>query len=94
MGKIEDIEQLKFYPIDPNLPPVVQLKLQCKELNFLFDKLQKSLLAKMESEHSLPQRDKFQLHEHQARKEQDAEEAILVQYGLKRLEGGRVVKEE
>lgn len=93
-GKIENIEQLKFYPIDPNLPPVVRLKLHCKELNFLFDKLQKSLLAKMESEHTLSTRDKFQMREQQAKKEQDAEEAILSQYGLKRLENGRVVKDE
>lgn len=93
-GIMDDIENLKFYPMDPNLPPVVRLKLQCKELNFLFDKLQKSLLAKMESESSLSSRDKFQLHEQQTKKEQDAEEAILTQYGLKRLENGRVVKDE
>ena len=94
MGKIEDIEQLKFYPMDLSLPPAVQLKLQCKELNFLFDRLQKSLLVKMESEQTLSVGDKFRLHEQQARKEQDAEEVILVQYGLKRLEDGRVVKNE
>src|SRR3990167_10904407 len=70
MGKIEDIEQLKFYPIDLSLPPAVQLKLQCKELNFLFDRLQKSLLVKMESEQTLSVGDKFRLHEQQARKEQ------------------------
>ncbi|MDP3957013.1 MAG: four helix bundle protein [bacterium] len=93
-GIMRDIENLKFYPIDPSLPPVVQLKLQCKELNFLFDKLQKSLLNKMENEHSLSSHDKFQLHEQQTKKEQDAEEAILIQYGLKRLENGRVVKDE
>ena len=92
--KIEDIETLKFYPMDLSLSPAVQLKLQCKELNFLFDRLQKSLLVKMESEQTLSVGDKFRLHEQQARKEQDAEEVILVQYGLKRLEDGRVVKNE
>lgn len=38
--EIGDIEKLKFYPLDPNLPPVVKLKLQCKELNYLLTQLQ------------------------------------------------------
>ncbi|MEK7109321.1 MAG: hypothetical protein AAB919_02695 [Patescibacteria group bacterium] len=37
------------------MPPVVQLKLRCKELNFLIGKLQESLAAKMIEDHSLPQ---------------------------------------
>ncbi len=34
-----DIEKLKFYPLDEKLPPIVKLKLPCKELNFLLHKL-------------------------------------------------------
>ena len=35
-----DIEKLKFYPLDTGLPRVVRLKLRCKELNYLLDRLQ------------------------------------------------------
>ena len=34
-----DSEKLKFYPLDEKLPPIVKLKLRCKELNFLLHKL-------------------------------------------------------
>ncbi len=44
---IEEVETLRFYPIDSHLPPIVQLKLRCKELNFLLLKLQQSLQDKM-----------------------------------------------
>lgn len=91
-GIMDDIENLKFYPMDPNLPPVVRLKLQCKELNFLFDKLQKSLLAKMESESSLSSRDMFQLREQQLKKDASIEDGLLGRYSLKRLENGQIVK--
>lgn len=92
-GKM-DIEKLKFYPINPNLPPVVQLKLRCKELNFLLDRLQKSLLVKMESEHSLPQRDKLQLQEQRWREDKSFEESLLTRYNLKRLENGQIVEDK
>ena len=44
---IEQVEKLPFYPLDPRLPLLIQLKLRCKELNFLLTKLQRSLLSKM-----------------------------------------------
>lgn len=94
-GIMGDIEKLKFYPLDPNLPPVVKLKLQCKELNYLFTQLQKSLVEKMESEHTLPMRDIFQKHEQEKQKrEGDFEEDFLKPFGLKRLPNGQVVKDE
>ncbi len=89
-----DIETLSFYPVDPKLPPIVRLKLHCKELNFLFDKLQKSLLVKMENEHSLSDHDRFQLCKQEMKRDRDIEKALLKQYGLKRLEDGRMIKEE
>lgn len=92
-GKM-DIEKLKFYPIDPDLPPVVKLKLRCKELNFLLDRLQKSLLAKMENEHSLTQRDKLQLEEQRWKEEKDFGELLLTRYNLKRLQNGQVVEDK
>jgi four helix bundle protein len=57
MGKDKkgiNIEKLPFYPLNPFLPFAVQLKLRCKELNFLLEKLQKSLIEKMELDHTLP----------------------------------------
>src|SRR3989338_8836651 len=56
-GKMGEIERLPFYPLDTRLPPVVQLKLRCKELNMLLGKLQKSLVDKMSADHTLGQRE-------------------------------------
>ena len=57
-GRLE-IEKLKFYPLDKKLPPVVQMKLRAKEVNFLLHRLQEGLAAKMREEHALPARDRF-----------------------------------
>ena len=54
---LDEVERLPFYPLDTHLPGVVQLKLQCKELNMLLDKLQKSLVDKMSADHTLGQRE-------------------------------------
>lgn len=91
---IGDIEKLKFYPIDPSLPPVVRLKLQSKELNYLLDRLQKSLLVKMESEHTLPRRDIFRRQTEAQQNEDRAAEELMKRYSLKRLPNGQFVKEE
>lgn len=94
-GNIEDIEKLKFYPIDPHLPPVVKLKLQCKELNYLLTQLQKSLVEKMETEHTMPRRDIFQKQAMEKQKrEGDFDEDFLKPHGLRRLPNGQVVKDE
>ncbi len=90
-----DIEKLKFYPIDPDLPPVVKLKLQCKELNYLLTQLQKSLVEKMETEHTLPMRDILQKQAMEKQKrEGDFDEDFLKPLGMKRLPNGQVVKDE
>lgn len=89
-----DIEKLKFYPLDPGLPPVVRLKLRCKELNYLLDRLQKSLLVKMKEEETLPFKDKRFLAKDERRKEEGFDERMLRDNGLKRLENGRIVKDE
>jgi four helix bundle protein len=94
-GNIEDIEKLKFYPLDPSLPPVVKLKLQCKELNYLLTQLQKSLVDKMESERTLPMRDILQKQSQEKKKrEGDFEMDFLKPLGLRRLPNGQVVKDE
>jgi four helix bundle protein len=63
------VEALPFYPLDTHLPPIVQLKLRCKEVNFLLDRLQKSLVFKMEKDHVLPQVDRVKQSEIQRIKE-------------------------
>ena len=89
-----DIEKLPFYPLDSRLPPVAQLKLRCKELNFLLDRLQRSLLEKMAKEHKLSAADKLKRAEDRRNKEELWYENMLREKGLVRLENGRVVTKE
>ena len=58
-----DIEKLSFFPLDSSLPPVVQLKLRAKELNYLLENLQKSLVTKMKEDHTLPTSERLRLRE-------------------------------
>lgn len=92
LSSLLDIEKLRFYPLDQNLPPIIQLKLRCEELNFLLEKLQKSLLKKMSEENTLPRKDKFFLAESAKKKEEFSYEAILEEYGLKRSDDGKIIK--
>lgn len=87
-----DIEKIPFYPLDPRLSPVVQLKLRAKELNFLLDRLQKSLLDKMARDHVLPAADKLKRSEDEKRNAEEWYEKMLAEHDLMRLEDGRVVK--
>ena len=87
-----DIETLKFYPLDETLPPIVQLKLRCKELNFMLHRIQESLLVKMDQEKTLPIKDKLRLQDNQQKNGNDVERKILEQYGFQKNENGQVVK--
>jgi four helix bundle protein len=87
-----DIEKLKFYPLDEKLPPIVKLKLRCKELNFLLHKLQQSLLEKMEQEKTLPIKDKLKISEKRISDSDDEYLKILEKSGLEKLADGRIVK--
>lgn len=58
-----DIEKLPFYPLDTSLPPVVQLKLRAKELSFLLERLQKSLVEKMNEENTLPAVERMRIYD-------------------------------
>lgn len=89
-----DIESLRFYPLDPDLPPVVRLKLRCKELNYLLEKLQKSLLSKMKEEETLLSKDKRYLARNERKAEENFDEQLLREHGMKRLENGQIVKDE
>ena len=60
-----EIENIPFYPLDPKFSPAIQLKLQTKELNFLLEKLQKSLIRKMEVTFDLPASERLKRREDQ-----------------------------
>lgn len=87
-----DIDKLKFYPLDLSLPPVVQLKLRCKEINMLLTKLQNSLETKMKEERTMPLADRVQMKVRREEKDEEWLRATLEEGGLERLENGKVVR--
>ncbi len=87
-----DIDKLKFYPLDKSLPPVVKLKLRCKELNFLLDKLQKSLEEKMSKEGSLSRKEKIKIINNKRKKDDDNYEKLLTEAGFIKKADGQVIK--
>ena len=91
---IEEIEQLKFYPLDSRLPPVVQLKLRCKEINFLLAKLQESLQEKMTEEHRLPRAEVFNRVRKESHDQDRWFERELESKGLIRLPNGQIVPKQ
>ena len=91
---LSDIDKLPFYPLNPSLPPVVQLKLRCKEINFLLSKLQKSLEEKMIAEHTLSAADRFKKSQIHQNKDKEWYEKTLADQGFTRMENGRIIKKE
>ena len=89
-----DIEKLLFYPLNKNLPPIVQLKLRCKELNFLLNQLQKSLEQKMKEEKTLPRETLARKRLEAERQNEKWEDKLLKQHGLERLENGQVIQKK
>lgn len=75
-GEMGEVEELRFYPLDAHLPPIIQLKLRCKEVNFLLDRLQQSLINTMDKNHSLSQRDRMR----QSRTQKEKEDKWLEQF--------------
>lgn len=59
------LEQLRFYPLDTSLPPIVQLYLKSKEVLMLLYKLQQSLEQKMVAEGTMSVKDKLRLKQQQ-----------------------------
>lgn len=90
----QELDQLKFYPLDLTLPPIVLLFLKAKELNFLLFKLQKSLDLKMDNEQTKPfsqkAREKFN-NENSSHREV---KKYLEDLGLRRLENGKYLLEK
>lgn len=93
-AEMGDIEKIPFYPLDAHLPPILQLKLRTKELNFLLDRLQQSLADKMEKERTLPSGDLLRKAGEQENDHKRWYAEFLSDHGLKRLENGRIVKLE
>ena len=89
-----DIEKLKFYLLDKNLPKIIQLKLRCKELNYLITKIQSKLERKMSEDGTLSNKDKFKIVEQKRKREELAYEEFLEENGFVRLKDGRVIKKD
>lgn len=88
---LREVERLSFYPLDTRLPPVVQLKLRCKELHLLLSRLQNSLERKMVKEHRLSQADKLNRAVNFERKGDAFLARMMEESGFVRLPDGRVV---
>ncbi len=88
------LETLRFYPLDPNLPPIVQLYLKCKEVLMLLSKLQKSLDLKMDQEMTKPSVDRSRTRIQQFKSETHAVEKEITKHGLMRLANGQFISKE
>lgn len=86
------IESVPFYPLNPFLPICLQLKLRAKELNYLLDKLQKSLTDKMGSEGTLSVADKLKKQKDRRKDEDEWFKKSLEEQGSVRLENGQIVE--
>ncbi|MDO8521168.1 MAG: four helix bundle protein [bacterium] len=69
------LETLRFYPLDTTLPLSVQLYLRAKELNMLLEKLQQSLLERMQEKKTLSEPDRMRLVREEKKKKGDEAEA-------------------
>ena len=69
------VESLRFYPLDTRLPLCVQGYLRAKEMNMLLEKLQKSLLERMQEKKTLSEPDRMRLiHAEKKKKADETEE--------------------
>lgn len=91
-GERGQIESIPFHPLNTHLPPLIQLKLRAKELNFLMDRLQLSLIQKMRTEGTLSVADRIRSNQQQDEAAKRWFENYLTEQGFTRLENGRVVK--
>ena len=90
----EELDKIKFYPLDQNLSPAIKLFLMTKEVSFLLYRLQQSLDYKMDQDGTKATADKFRERKFIEDQEQESYGELLKTHGLVRLEDGRVVKKE
>ena len=84
---LEEVEALPFYPLNPAHPLVVRIKLRCKELLMLLNKLQKSLDDKMSVSGELPLREKLKRREQQRKEEDEWIKKVMEELKDKRGKG-------
>lgn len=87
-----ELDKLKFYPLDLNLPSIIQLFLRAKEVNYLLFKLQQSLDVKMGNEHTKPASQRFKNYFDEQKQADREMEKYFKSLGLRRLENGQYVK--
>jgi four helix bundle protein len=85
------LEQLRFYPLDKTLPPVVQLYLRAKETLMLLNKLQLSLDQKMDVEGTKTMAEKMKANLDRIRREDKLLLDQIEKMGSVRLSNGQVV---
>jgi hypothetical protein len=93
MGR-EELDGLRFYPLDESLPPVVKLFLKCKEVNYLLYKLQQSLDVKMDEEGTRTVAEKLRLRQDQRKQEDLWLENAIKERDMVILENGQVVEKD
>ncbi len=86
-----ELTGLRFYPLDPSLPPAVHLYLRAKEVLMLLHKLQQSLDQKMDRELTKPGSDRARRRISQFQNENQKILNDIETMGLVRLEDGRFV---
>lgn len=87
----DDLDKLKFYPLDSNLPIIVQLFLRAKEVNFLLHQLQKSLDVKMDKDQTKPITQRVKENWLKENNSDREFQKHLENLGIKKLANGRMV---
>jgi four helix bundle protein len=87
-----ELDKIKFYPLDPSLPPIVQLFLKAKEVNYLLYKLQQSLDLKMDNDHTKPVSQRIRENWAKEKQADDEFQKHLKSLGLTRLENGQYIE--
>jgi four helix bundle protein len=87
-----ELDKIKFYPLDPSLPPIVQLFLKAKEVNYLLYKLQQSLDLKMDNDHTKPVSQRVSENWAKEKQADDEFQKHLKSLGLTRLENGQYIE--
>lgn len=87
----EQLDLIKFYPLDTTLPPIIQLFLKAKEVSYLIYKLQQSLDIKMDSEGTKSNKDKFKERQQVEKEANKTIEQFFKDKGMVRLPNGQYV---
>lgn len=89
-----EMEKLRFYPLDISLPPVVQVFLRCKEIDYLLSRLKLSLGEKMEKEKTVPQAEKIRRRMREEEAGNRKMEEMIKSMGMIRLINGQIIDQQ